>query len=55
MYLAQAMNANETNGENAWWQLPENAVSCIEQVLETTPQKTLAVRPPTTYRENYPS
>ena len=29
--------------------------SNIEQVLETTPYKAAAVRPPTTHHENYPS
>ena len=42
-------------GEKAWQQLHKNAASNIEQVLEATPQKTPAVRPPTTHQENYPS
>ena len=41
--------------EKAWQQLHKNSVSCIEQVLEATPHKTAAVRPPTTHHENYPS
>ena len=39
--------------EKAWRQLYRNAASNIEQVLEVTPHKTAAVRPPTTYHENY--
>ena len=34
-------------GERAWRQLRKNAGICIEQVLEETPHKTAAVRPPT--------
>ena len=33
----------------------KNAASNIEQVLEVTPHKAAAVRPPTTHYENYPS
>ena len=39
--------------EKAWQQLHKNAVSNIEQVLEATPQKAAAIRPPTTHHENY--
>ena len=45
-------DANITYGEKAWWQLPTNAVSCIEQVLEATPYKTVALSPPITNHEN---
>ena len=38
-----------------WWQLHKNAASNIEQVLQATPHKAAAVRPPTTNHENYPS
>ena len=41
--------------EKAWQQLHKNAVSCIEQDLDATPQKTVAVQSPTTHHENYPS
>ena len=37
--------------EKAWQQL-HNATSCTE-VLEATPHKTVAVRPPITHHENY--
>ena len=47
------MDANKTFGEKAWWQLHKNAVSDIEQVLETAPHKAAAERPPTTHHENY--
>ena len=41
--------------KKAWRQLHENAASSIEQVLEETPNKTAAIRPPTTLHENYQS
>ena len=40
-------------GEKAWRQLYKNSASNIEQVLEEAPHKVTAVRPPTTYHENY--
>ena len=49
------MDTNQTYVEKAWRQLHKNAKSCIEQVLVATPNKTAAVRPPTTHHENYPS
>ena len=39
----------------SWRQLHKNAVSCIEQVMETAPNKAAALRPPTTHHENYQS
>ena len=42
------------DGEKVWQQLYKN-VSNIEQVLEATPNKAAAIRPPTTYHENYQS
>ena len=33
--------------------LHKNAVSNIEQVLEATPHKAAAIRPPTTHHENH--
>ena len=42
-------------GEKAWRQLYKNAANNIEQVLEATPYKAAAVRPPTIHYENYPS
>ena len=42
-----------TYGEKGWQQLHKNAASNIEQVLEATPQKAAALRPPTTHHENY--
>ena len=41
--------------EKASWHLHKNAVSHIEQDLEATPYKTVAVRPPTTHPENSPN
>ena len=49
------MDANKTNGENAWWQLHKNAASNTEQILESAPLKVAAVLPPTTHHENYQS
>ena len=45
------MDTNETYGEKEW-QLDKNAASCIEQVQEATPHKTVAS---TTHHENYQS
>ena len=39
--------------KKAWWLLHKNVASNIELVLETTPNKAAAVRPPNTHRENY--
>ena len=47
------MDADKEYGEKAWWQLHKNAESCIEQILEATPHKTAAVRPPTSHHKNY--
>ena len=41
--------------KKTWRQLHKNAASCIEQVLEATTNKTVAVQTPTTHRENYQS
>ena len=41
------MYANETDEEKNWRQLHKNAASNREQILESAPQKTPAVRPPT--------
>ena len=49
------MDANKTAGEKTWRQPHKNAASNNEQVLEATPNKAAAVRPPTTIYENYPS
>ena len=46
------MDANETAREKAWWQLHKNAARNIEQVLEATPDKAAAIRPPTTHHKN---
>ena len=36
-------------------QLHKNAASNIEKVLEAAPHKVVAILPPTTHHENYPS
>ena len=41
------------DGEKVWRQLHKNAASNTEQVLEATPNKAAAVRPPTTHHEIY--
>ena len=47
------MDANLTDGEKASRQFHKNVASNIEQVVETAPDKTAAIRPPTTHHENY--
>ena len=49
------MDANKTAGEETRWQLHMNAACNPEQVLAATPHKTLTVRPPAPYHENYSS
>ena len=52
------MDANKTAREEARWQLHKNAASNtynIEQVLAEKADKTLTIRPPASYHENYPS
>ena len=49
------LDTNQTYGEKARQQLHKNATSYIEQVVEATPHKTVAIRPSTTYHENHPS
>ena len=49
------LDANKRAGEKARRQLHKNAASNIEQVLEATPHKAPAIRPPTYHHENYPS
>ena len=43
------------DGEKAWRQLHKNTASNFEQVLEATPNKAPAVRPPPSHHENYQS
>ena len=45
------LDANKTAGEKARRQLHKNAASNIEQVLEATPHKAPATRPPTSHHE----
>ena len=47
------VDANKTYVEKTWRQLHTKAASNIEQVLDTAPQKTATVRPPTTRHEKY--
>ena len=49
------MDANKTAGEEARRQLHKNPASNLEQVLAATPHKSPTIRPPASYRENYPS
>ena len=49
------MDANKTAGEEARRQLHKCATCNIEQVLAETPHKTVTVRPPASYHENYSS
>ena len=45
------VDAYKTYAEKAWQQLHKNAVSSIKPVLEATPYKGAAIRPPTNYHE----
>ena len=45
------MDADKTAGEKPWRQLQKNAASNIVQVLEPTPNKAAAVRPPTYHKK----
>ena len=47
------MDANKRYGEKAWRQLHKNTARNIEWVMEAAPHKAAAVRPLTTYHENY--
>ena len=49
------MDANWTAGEEARRQLHKNVESNIEQILVTTPHKTLTIRPLASHHENYTS
>ena len=49
------MDANQMDGEKAWWQPHKNAASNFEQVLAATPHKAADVQPPTSHHENYTS
>ena len=39
------LNSNKTHGEKAWWELHKNVTCYFEQIQETIPHKTSAVRP----------
>ena len=39
------VDSNETNGENASWELRKNASCCFEQIQEAAPHKTAAIQP----------
>ena len=45
------VDTNAAYGEKVWRQLHKNAASCIKQILEATPHKIAAIRPPTTNHE----
>ena len=47
-------DSKEMLGEKAKWQLHTNAVSCLEQILEASPNETAAVRPLTSHFANNP-
>ena len=48
------MDANKTYTEKARWELHKNATCHIEQILETTLNKTAVVWPHTSHFTNYP-
>ena len=41
--------------EKAWWELHKNATCCLDRILEATPFKTAAVRPPVSHYTNHSS
>ena len=45
----------KTLREKATWKLHKNAMSYLEQILEATPHKTMAVWPLTSHFKNHPS
>ena len=55
LYGCTTWTLKKMDGEEARRQLYKNAASNIEQVLAATPHKTLTIRPPASYHENYPS
>ena len=55
LYGCTTLTLKKMDGEEARRQLYKNAASNIEQVLAATPHKTLTIRPPASYHENYPS
>ena len=55
VYGCTTWTLTNMTGEKAWRQLHKNAASHTEQVLEATPHKAAALRPPTSHHENYQS
>ena len=53
LYGCTSLTLTKRMEKKAWRQLLKNAARNIEQVLEATPYKAAAVRPPTTHYENY--
>ena len=45
---------NNIFGEEARLDLHKNATCCLEQTLEETPNKIVALQPPTSHLKNYP-
>ena len=54
-HVSMSVLVDEMAGEKTWRQLRKNAVSNIEQILEATPHKAAALRPPTNHHQNYPN
>ena len=49
------LDAHETHRERTRRESHKNATYYLEQILEATPYKTAAVRPPASHLTNYPS
>ena len=47
------MDANEGHGEKAKWEVYQNAMCCLEQILEATLHKTAAVWSLTAHLKNH--
>ena len=47
------LDANQTHGEKARWELHENVTYCFEQILETITNKTAVVWPPTSHLKKH--
>ena len=49
------VDTNKRHEEKAKWKLHKNAAHYLEQILEETPRKTSAVRPPASHLTNHSS
>ena len=47
------LNAKKTHGKKSRWEQHKNATLCFKHILDATPHKTAAVRPPAAHLKNY--